>query len=460
MDNEFKNIKVVAVPQNNQQQLILLNKGVNNTWNDYGIDNGPIDYFFIDSKQFAWIACGSTIRIYSSYSYPSPLIITTTIINLSGTSSATTKVNCIYESGEYMFIGGDFSSVVININSQPGTVQQCYGLTRIKLNYLTGAYSCVLDPLIDTTQNLIGVNGYVNTITSANDELYVGGLFSSFSTTSSTNSYPANNFFKIQNQSSTSGNQIYTHLSNVLGVNGEVFCSLVFNSSIIFIGGNYTSTDISNTSTNPNYSYFASWNSNSNSWISCDSNNFNAPVFSCAISIFNSNFILCGGGFTQNASNPFICYINTANTNAYVPTTLVCSSPIKVNGISARNGAETILLYEGATTNTTVYHSTIIYNWTFIGVSHTAYIPNGVFFYNSKIATSYKNYNLTKHYSMIPSSQSCEFTSQFIYKNETGTKYTLQYKYTSQIFVSITGIVGLDGGYWMPVGNHIGSLGN
>ncbi len=207
-------------------------------------------------------------------------------------------------------LGGNFTSA--NINAAPNPQVSVNSVSYIKIG--------VFYPL-DAQNNTPGTNNIVRAFTILNDDLYVGGDFTTVNngtTSGLTVNYIAkwnmtNNVWYnlVSNQESTSS----------IGLNSRVNC-LTNDGTHIYVGGNFTNTDGSTITNGLNH--IAKWTpvtgslGSNGTWsqfsVGISSYGLNANVRSLS---YNSNICYVGGDFTSSGSLPlgYVCQINT-NTNA------------------------------------------------------------------------------------------------------------------------------------------------
>ena len=423
----------IPLPSIPYQKLTLINKGITptTTWSDFGVSIGNISVIKYSSYTgYYWIASGPNIYVYDSTL--TTLINTSSPLYVSGTSSgSSTRITSIYDSGIYMYIGGDFTTV--NDTAGPNATAQ-YGISRIN----TTGYS--FDPIYNSGNSDRGVNGYINCITEAGGNLYVGGNFSSFY--GSGNSVL--NYFRIESPGSTQGSQTFTNLGGELDCYGEVFCNFAYG-NYVFTGGNFSSIN----SISPTSYYFIAayeYAGSPPAWTYVDGNSFNSSVYAISNSV--SGYLLVGGNFSHSG-HQYTCYINGGSPNDSSLSTTLSSSPISFNGVNNQNGYDLVI-----DSTTYVWTSTTFQTWADKGLSDNlalGYIPSGVYFWNSYPKASYSNYTYVRE--NTPVSQSCTFSltsSNFLYGGAAYTNYTISSAYVAQQFVADSTNTN-----WIPQGNPV-----
>lgn len=445
MDNGNNSTAPVYAPKIPYQTLTILNNGVLPLYNWIDISptnwNAPSVFAYHPASNTYWIA-------YNYGSSQSIIYITTDLVNTaetielyySSSGSGITKCNCMYASGNYMYIGGDFAAIGHNGGGPNATAQ--FGFSAVYTG--SGVGSFYEDPIYDGASGNYGVNGYVNTISQYGSEYVVGGLFSSLNGTGN----PLYNVVLIT--ANTGGSASYQDFAGAIGTNGEVFCSCTYGADI-YIGGYYSQTYWSGGwlyST----AFFGAYNVSGNYWVGCDGNNFNAPVYVCGTSTGGA-YIFAGGSFTQNALQ-YCCYIDATS-----PSSTALASGISGNGtfshlncFSNSGGFEVVI-----DDSTRVFRTSGFQSWSDLGQSNSGYITSGLVVKGfNEIYTSQSNYQFIRAFSL--QSQQVAFQAQspcqFRYSGTTYNTATLTSPYTAQQFIS----EGSGSNYWYPVGNPICSF--
>ena len=418
----------VSLPQIPYQNLTIINNGVSppTSWVNFGASTGNVDAMYLNNANSElWVASGGIVQILN----PTTLApVGPSSISFSGSSSGsgTTKINCFWEGGGYMFIGGDFASV-------NGNAQAQFGITRIN----TSTY--LEDPIYYSGSNQdYGIIGYVNTIAGGWGDIICGGLISSIAITGPPPGPTLSNAVRIQSPFNTSGSQYYDNISNQLLYNAEVFCSAWDGgTNNLFIGGAFTSAGPGLVAT---YNKFVAWNTSSNTNTACDGNNITSTIYNCSLSNTNGSFILAYGG-------SYIAYIEVSNPNNTATSAGVSPSSVsKINLMSCRNGKDTF-----ATDNGDVYQTLSFAVWETLGQSNPGFNESGVIHTATGMIASYFNYtNLREN---NPQSQAVSFslpTANFKTSAGLFQTATLATPSTAQQFVSDSG-----GVYWYALGTPV-----
>jgi hypothetical protein len=427
LSNNNLNVVSVPLPQVDYQRLTLNNLGLTNTntWTDYG-NNVYSGYsaFTIDGAGNYWYAeiNSGQIQVWDSTFN----LITSLQLTDSGNPGT---INCFYQQGGFMWIGGKFSSVQ-DANGVNATPQ--FSITRInQSNYLC-------DPTYDGAGFIYGAfpGTEVYCITDVNGDIVYGGNFQNFSNGSTCN-YVA----KINSPYVASGSQGYSEFAN--GVNAKVYA--IHHESFLnytFVGGDFTSVD----NVSPlGYGYCAYYDNGTNTWFSVAGNNFNNGVRVIKNTPYSQLFV--AGNFTQIAGTgqDYNTYIEPANPANWNDTTLVMTSPIDYK--QAYYSGE-IGVYNNSAG--AFYKSASYQVWTSLsnpGGSGTLTGVNN----NAGWKVIYDSYGYVRQHGILP--HSCEFQGTFIYDGTNYTKYTITPRNVSQQFIG-----DIDNSYWSLIGQSVGTF--
>lgn len=426
------NANSASVNQNTIQgeRLVLENRGVSplNTWIDNGssFGSGITASYYDATNNKVWVAFGNTLQVLSpDYS---TVFATNTV---SGTSSGSnyTPIKCLFSFGQYIYVGGDFTTVNGNAQSQ-------FGITRFFRTTWNE------DPIYDSSTGCSGVNGYVNCLAgdpyNPNDSIFAGGFFSSVNGFSPTT---VANLIRIDGVSATGGGMnVYTNWCNELSTNAEVRCAIEYNGKNFF-GGDFTLTSIL-TGTPISINFFGSYYTSA-SWTICDGNSFNGPVVSCSNSI--SGNVLVGGSFTHT-SPAYLCYIDSATpSNPYTAVNISPSSFNSLNSVSNTGSGWDSVIDSGG--NVWIQNSTN--NWISKGQAYGSGSDGAVQFwvYDNNVRAIFSNYS----YHRIPTTnpQNCVFTlssGNFKFNGVLYTSYTITVPDMAGYFI------GDGAGIWRPLG--------
>jgi len=423
----------VPLPSVPFQGLTIMNGGVNpdNSWTDTTNSLGGYDAMYYDvNSGYVWLSVGNQIYVLSSNLNS----IQQYNLSISGTSSGSSGgvVKCFYNYGGFMWIGGDFTTVVdgYGVNAQAQ-----YGISRINLNSGVGNY--YFEPIADYGTSNFGVNGYVNTIFGGN-KLYVGGSFNSFAPTGT----PCYNILNIDGYGNPVGSQTIGNEGDRLSTNAEVNC-LAYNGGYgyVLVGGSFSAVDV--VSSPQYYQYMAFFNSGSISWDYVEAYNaFNAPVLSCGYSGITGNLLVAGVFSTPYQYN---CYVNFNSPNtptiASGLTTGACS---KINYISTY--ARDLITDD----NRTVYKSVSAYSWTNLGDAGAG-VPSAIMFNGStEVFVAGTNPYVRQNNNVAQTATFALPTANFRTNGVAYTNASLSTKYQAQQFIADE-----TGTYYYPVGNPI-----
>jgi hypothetical protein len=218
----------ISLPYIPYQNLTLVNEGVNATynWSDVGdvVGTNPTT-FYKASSGLVWVGVDSQLKIYADLLFTNPPLF---VYNLSGGAT----IECFHEAQGFMFIGGNFGGIA-------GQPQNQFNLMRFAG---AGTSTPAFDPIFSASGQE-GFNGQIYAITSDNNNVYVGGNF----TTTFPSAFTLSNLCIVGNPYGASGTQTYTNDVN-LGVgqfstNGIVYAMFSHNNGgtqNIYVGGNFT----------------------------------------------------------------------------------------------------------------------------------------------------------------------------------------------------------------------------
>jgi hypothetical protein len=373
-----------------------------------------------------WVAFGNTLQVLSpDYS---TIFATNTV---AGTSSGSnyTPIKCLYAYSQWIYVGGDFTSVNGNAQSQ-------FGITRFFRTTWNE------DPIYDSSTGCSGVNGYVNCLAgdpyNPNDSIFAGGSFNSVNGSGTT----VANLIRIDGVSAAGGGMnVYTNWCNELSTNAEVRCAIEYNGKNFF-GGDFTLTSVL-TGSPISINFFGSYYTSA-SWTTCDGNSFNGLVLSCSNSV--SGNVLVGGAFTHT-SPAYLCYIDSATpSNPYIAVNISPSSFNSLNSVSNTNSGWDSVIDSGGN----VWISNSFNNWISKGQAYASGSDGAVQFwtYDNNVRAIFSNYS----YHRIPTTnpQNCVFTlssgGNFKFNGTLYTSYTITVPDQAGYFI------GDGAGIWRPLG--------
>lgn len=425
----------IPYPQITNQRMTLANYGVvqNNTWDPLGdtfTSGSGCASFFEDSQGRVWTsAIGSNTIIIRD-----PTMLNPDLQSIAITGGSQNVAYCYYEAGGYMFVGGEFNYI-------DGNPQLQYNLTRFDMSSFPYNFS----PIFDTSQGIEGFNNPVFAISysSPNDQLIVGGSFTSFFPTTNTVDYLA----IISVPLSAPGSQSYT-TGLFGGTNGSVnalYLDTAFN--YLYVGGEFTAVNAATLL----YNYGAYFDFNINGWNYVGNNALNGNVMSIVITPYGA--MLFAGSFTSTPQ-PYTCYIDRTTPDLIFPadTGLTTSSNMVYRNCVYGDG-----------TNLAVLNAFGVY----INQSYVVWIDNanptafgasgdtsGIELWGGDYKVGYTG--STKLYDQVILPDSCSFVGTvgiFQYLGAGYSTFTIALTDIAQQFVGNN-----TNGYWVPIGTPVGSF--
>jgi len=440
VDNGNANTASVPLPSIPSQRLTVVNKGITpaSSWVAFGANvmTNPENIkaqYFDPVYNHIWIGGDSgNIYIYD-------ITLTTQISNakVSGScSGGATEITSICGDNQFVYVGGNFSTVNTNATGQ-------YGITRFLLN---PTVSPATEDVIRDPTNVEGVGGgYVLALGTVAGVLCVGGTFNSLQPSGSAVSF----FFQIVNCQGATNTQSYQISSggNSTDLNGYVNDITALSTSEIYVGGSFAYSVAPVATLN----FFTKYDSTNCSFTALGGTPINGAVWANKLSVINSNYILVGGFFSAPYSGGLIYYDRATDT--FIDTTC----PGGVGGvyvIQCQGSKDIICDYN----NNKVWSSSTLLTWTDLGAPLAVpsnYITT-ILNVNGYIQVSMDGNE--QNYKELVSGQDCIFTLPSVgFTYTTDTKY-LNYQLTSrntcQRFIADS-----TGTYWILMGyNGIGNL--
>jgi len=426
LSNQNLSTVSVPLPQTTYQRLTLNNLGLTNTnvWSDYGVNiYSGYSAFTIDGAGNYWYAeqGSGNIEVRNS--------TLTHLATLQLTDSGNPgTINCFYQQGGYMWIGGRFSAVqdAGGINATPQ-----FNITRINSSYLC-------DPISDGSSIYGSFPGTeVYCITDVNGLIVFGGNFFNFS-----NGSTCNCIAQISSPYGGSGSQGYSEFAN--GVNAKVYA--IHHESFLnytFVGGDFTAVDVSVSPTG--YQYCSYYDNGTATWFSVAGNNFNAGVQVIKSTPYSQLFV--AGTFNQIAGTgqDYNTYIDPTTPANWSDTTLVMTNP--VNYKQAFYSGEIGVYNSGASA---FYKSAALGVWTSLGNPGGSGTLTGVN-YSVSWKVIYDSYTRVRQHGTLP--HSCIFTGTFVYDGTAYANYTITTRNVSQQFI------GDDtNSFWSIIGQGVGTF--
>jgi hypothetical protein len=424
LTNQNSNSVSVPNPQTTYQRLTLNNLGLTNTnnWTDYG-NNVYSGYsaFTIDGAGNYWYAeqGSGNIQVIDS---TGGVVATLQLTYPYGPGT----INCFYNQGGYMWIGGRFSAVQ-DANGVNATQQ--LNITRINSSFLC-------DPTFDAG----GIYGSfpgteVYCITDVNGSIVYGGNFINFS-----NGATCNYIAQISSPYTASGSQAYGEFAN--GVDGRVYA--IHHEGFLnytFVGGDFSSVNVSGLPSG--FQYCAYYDNGTTTWFSVASNNINAGVK--VIKSTGYGYLFVAGNFTQIAGTgqDYNTYIDPATPANWSDTTLVMTSPVDYK--QAYYSGE-IGVYNNSVG--AFYKSSSYQVWTSLsnpgGTGTLTGVNN-----NAGWKVIYDSSGYVRQHGTLP--HSCIFTGSFLYNGTAYSNYTITTRNVSQQFIG-----DIDNSYWSIIGQGVG----
>jgi hypothetical protein len=427
--NQNLNTVGVPLPQVDYQRLTLTNLGLTNTstWSDYG-NNVYSGYsaFTIDGTGNYWYAeqgSGNIQVIDSTFNLVATLQLTD--------SGNPGTINCFYQQGGFMWIGGRFSTVqdANGINATPQ-----FSITRInQSNYLC-------DPTYDGAGSIYGSfpSTEVFCIADVNGDIVYGGNFLNFS-----NGSTCNNLAVIQVPYASSGSQIYGEFAN--GVNSPVFA--IHHQAFlnyVFIGGDFTSVDVS---VSPlGYGYCAYYDLGTGTWFSVAGNNFSGGVRVIKPTPYTYLFVAGAFGQIGGTGQNYNTYIDPVNPANWNDTTLPFGSPVDYKQAYYSGGD--IAVWNSASSAFQI--SSAYQVWTSLGDPVGSGTLTGIN-YSVSWKVSYSSYTRVRSHSVLP--HSCIFTGSFVYDGTSYANYTITNRNVSQQFIGDD-----NNSFWSIIGQGVGAF--
>jgi hypothetical protein len=433
----------ISLPYIPYQNLTLINEGVNATysWSDVGdvVGTNPLS-FYRASSGLIWVGLLDEIKIYSDFTFTNPPLF---VINLASSSG----VFVFHEAEGFMFVGGQFAGVSGSPTSQ-------FSLLRFAG---AGTSTPTLDPMFSSSGQE-GFNGQIYAITNDNENLYVGGLFS----TTFPTPFTLSNLCIIGNAFATSGSQTYTDDSNNFATNGVVYAMYSHNNSgtfNIYVGGNFTNVASGFQSISYGAVYSVGWTTTP--FTTLGLGNFNSLIIAFSPAVDGNHLLITGAfGFTEDSkliqyggystlATPFTTPIKPFNITGLGPSGLVRNCINRPNGLTPP-------VNFFITDNRQVWFGTDINAWEDGGVAFGSGTPTGII------------WNGANPYVLAPATTTgvrignpTTANATFVlpsenFRTSTGTfaKATLA-EYTSQQFVADS-----TGTLYIPVGTPISTFSN
>jgi hypothetical protein len=438
----------LTLPYIPYQNLTLVNEGVNATynWTDVGDVVGTPTAFYIASSGLVWVGADNQLKIYANLLFSNPPLF---VYGLSGGAT----IECFHEAQGFMFIGGNFAG----ITSQP---QNQFNLMRFAGS---GTSTPAFDPAFNSSSGQEGFNGQIYAITSDNNNVYVGGNF----TTTFPSAYTLSNLCIVGNPYGASGSQTYSNDVN-LGVgqfstNGIVYAMSSHNNGgvqNIYVGGNFTEVAGGFQLIAYGAVYEVGWTTTPFSTLG--GGNFNSLINNFAIAIDGTHMLFTGSfNFTEGGEQIKYGGYSSLASPTFTPLksfniATIGASGLVRNCINLNNGSVSPAVNFFITDDRQVWFGTDINAWEDGGVAFGSGTPAGII------------WNGTNPYVLSPSTFTgvrigiaSTANATFVLPSEnfrtTGGTFSkaILPEYTSQQFVADS-----TGTLYIPVGTPISTFSN
>lgn len=423
-DNAGLNMVTVPAPEIINQRLTIVNYGLtqNNVWAPYGDSQGNgVNFIFKDSQNRVWVANDGGVINIRDDTLTTPDLQTITV------GGGSSQIYIIYEVANYVYIGGNFS----NVNANPQTQ---YSISRFDISSFPYSFS----PMYGGSPNREGVQGDVYAIADIGaGELIIGGSFTLLS-----DSTACNYICSITGAQSSPSSQTFAEYAG--GTNGYIQ-ALLFDAGYnwLWVGGNFTSVQSGAFSRN----YCSALYVPSLTWDEVATNFLNANVFSITLTSFGQIFL--AGDFTALTSGQnYTTYIDRSNPAVWSDTNLGGVPAFSQRNLAWFDGSNFGVLNSGG-----VWVNTSQLTWVFIENPTSAAIPASgnalcITIWSGMWKVGYST--TTKVYAHTNLPDSCIFNGNFKYGVGVYTAATLSFENTSQQFLGDPTCA-----FWIPIGTPI-----
>jgi hypothetical protein len=430
INNNNLNTIGVPLPQTTNQRLTLTNLGLTNTnaWTDYGslVGFSGFTAFGRDSNGFIWLAdAAGSIQVWDS-------TITTLQYSLS-VSGASQIVNVFYLQGGYMWIGGNFTTIIDANGVNP---QSQYSITRVSVS------SYLFDPIFDSVSGVAGVQSGTDVfaIADINGSIGIGGNFNQ----KSNGAIPFSNIAEITNPYGSGGFQNYNEFQG--GTDARVYA--IYNDTAngrTYIGGDFTQVSFNSAPFSANYCAYFDIPLGS-TWFQVANNLINASVYTIKPTSYSQ--ILLTGVFTtgMGITNDYSVYIDSTTPNTYSDTNFNMGGVVPDYRQGFYNGSYNVLIGF----DNTFYISNSNGVWTSLGQTGVG-ATTGIDEWNGFYKVIGSGYSYIRSNLTLP--HSCIFTGTF--KND-GTiygNYTIVPRNVSQQFIGDD-----NNSFWSIIGQGVGTF--
>jgi hypothetical protein len=425
------NLNTVAVPnpQVDYQRLTLTNLGLTNTnaWVDYGsaVFSG-YTAFGRDNNGFIWLAdANGSIQVFNS--------TIDTLIHSFSVSGGSNRVNVFYLQGGFMWIGGNFTTV-IDVNGVNATPQ--FSITRVDIS------TYLFDPIGDGAGGIYGVQSGTDVfaIHDVVGVLCIGGNF----TTKSNGATPFSNIAEITNPYGAGISQFYNEFQG--GANARVY-AIYHDSTFVrtYIGGDFTVVGVSTSPTSLNYCAY--YDPTFVGWFQVANNQINASVYTIKPTVYS--VILLTGTFTtgMGISFDYSVYIDSTTPNTFSDTNFNMGGYVPDYRQGFFNGSfNTLIGFDN-----TFYISNAFQVWTSLGQNGAGGLITGIDLWNTNFKVIGNSGTFVRSHSTLP--HSCIFTGSFKYDNTSYGNYTIVPRNVSQQFIGDESC-----SFWSIIGQGVGTF--
>jgi hypothetical protein len=425
----FPSTVAVPTPQVKAQRLTITNVGLtsNIVWTDYGgaVFSGYSTFLGVDANGYVWLA--DSAGTGSIHIYDSTITSFITAITLSA-GGGSVSINCFFQYGGFMFIGGNFQSINGNATAQ-------YGITRVSLSSYT-------EDLIYEAGVVYGVQVGAEVLCielDNNGDLLIGGDFTTLS-----NGSPALRIVKITNLLGPSGSQFYNEFNG--GVDAKVFTIFYdAGTNYIWVGGDFLAVNVNLGSLN--YAYCSYYDNNISSWGAVAGNQFNSSVY--IIKPTSYAHLWVGGNFgpVGGVGQQYNTYIENTSPATYNDTTLVMSTPPTYKQAFYNNPLGTLAVINLPD----LYTSSAYQTWISLGAFGGSGQPTGISYFQGDYKVILESYGFVRTLQAVGNASI--FTGSFKYNGVSYGNYTITPTNASQQFIGDPTCT-----FWSIIGQGVGTF--
>jgi hypothetical protein len=428
LTNQNLNTVSVPTPEVVYERLTLINEGItnNNLWSPLGtaVASG-YSAFFRDTNDVIWLATQGS-GIIDCYDATIGTYYQQFYVENSGNPKA---INCFFQNGSYIYIGGRFNQIQGNPTNQNS-------IARIYIGGGAGTY--VEDPVWDSSFFIYGVENdrevYTLELENLTGNLLFGGNFQTLSNGATQCSFIGS----MTNIGGSSGIQVFSEYQG--GANASVYAIFDGGSGQTYVGGEFTIIGVN--SIPQSWNYISYWDGAN--WQQVASNGFNGPVYVLETTSYGHLYV--AGSFTAlfGSFQNYNTYIEFSNPANYTDTTLSASNPITYKQAKYPPTAGIL----GVCVDGTIYTSTTYQAWVSLGTPALASGSlTGIYFWNGEWKVIYDSVSTVQSHTTLP--DSCVFTGGFQNSGVIYGNYTISLTDVAQQFIGY-------GGYWKIIGQGVG----